>query len=72
VLARAGTRESDVFPMQGRALVDAWRAHACDGAYADSEDDHFTLAERLGDPHDPLTAEVAKLARAAGRKRVPA
>jgi arylformamidase len=70
VLAWAGTRESDDFAMQGRALTDAWRAHGCDATYADSEDDHFSLFERLNDPRDPITAQVAELARAAGRRHV--
>ncbi len=72
VLAWAGTRESEDFRSQGRVLADAWRVHGCDTAYADSDDDHFTLFERLGDPRDPLTARIAEMARAAGRRRVPA
>jgi len=63
IRAIAGTRESDAFHMQARVLVDAWRACGCDASYAASEDDHFTLADRLADPHDPLAAEIASLAR---------
>ena len=71
VLARAGTRESEDFRMQGRAIADAWGALGCDTSYADSDDDHFSLVERLADPADPLTASIAALARA-GARRVPA
>jgi arylformamidase len=72
LLARAGTRESDDFRAQGRDFADAWRAHGCDAAYADSEDDHFSLLERLTDAHDPLTTQIAELALSAGKRRVRA
>jgi arylformamidase len=64
VTAFAGSREPDVFAHQGRALVDAWGAHGCDTAYEDSDDDHFTLCERLVDPKDPVTTRIANLALA--------
>ena len=70
VLARAGSRESADFHWQGRALTDAWRAHGCDVSYADSDDDHFSLVERLADANDPLTTEIAELALSAGKRRV--
>ena len=70
VIARAGARESEAFHEQGRELADAWRAYGCDTSYASTDDNHFTLIERLLDPEDPLTAEIAELARAAGRRRV--
>ena len=69
VLARAGSRESDDFKAQGRELADAWRAHGCESAYADSDDDHFSLLERLVDPADPLTVQIAELALSAGKRR---
>jgi arylformamidase len=72
VLARAGSRESDEFKAQGREFADAWRAHGCDASYADTDDDHFSIVERLADPNDPLTAQIAELALASGRRRVPA
>ena len=68
VLARAGSRESDQFQQQGRDLVDAWRALGSDGWYADSEDNHFSILERLVDPLDPLTTSIAELALAAGKR----
>jgi arylformamidase len=70
VLARAGSRESEAFHEQGRGFADAWRAHGCDTAYADSTDDnHFTILERLVDGSDPLTAQIAELALSAGKRR---
>nr|MDQ6925048.1 hypothetical protein [Candidatus Eremiobacteraeota bacterium] len=56
------------FKEQGRALADAWRAHGCDASYAESDDDHFTLCSRLVDPNDPLTACIADLALANGKR----
>ncbi len=51
VFATAGERESDAFKVQGRALVDAWRAHGSTTEYADSAgDNHFTVLERLHKP----------------------
>lgn len=70
VLARAGARESEAFHAQGRDFAEAWAAHGCDTSYGETDDDHFTLLERLADPDDPLTAEISELARAAGRRRV--
>jgi arylformamidase len=69
VTAIAGSREPDVFAQQGRDLVEAWRAHGCDASYEDSDDDHFTLCERLVDPNDPLTTRIANLALANGKRR---
>jgi arylformamidase len=70
VLARTGSRESMAFHEQARALTDAWREYDCDTSYAPTEDNHFTLVERLADPDDPLTTEIADLALAAGKRRV--
>ena len=68
VTAIAGSRESDAFKDQARALADAWRAHGCDTSSGESDDDHFTLCSRLVDPNDPLTARIAELALATGRR----
>jgi len=68
VLARAGLRESDDFHQQGRALVDAWRGCGCEGSYAETDDNHFSIVERLVDSHDPLTGAIADLALAAGKR----
>jgi arylformamidase len=68
VTAIAGTRENAVFHDQARALADAWRAHGCETSYRASDDDHFTLCSRLVDPNDPVTARVADLALANGRR----
>lgn len=64
VLARTGLRESEAFRRQGRDFTDAWRALGCDGSYEDSDDDHFSIVERLADANDPLTAQIAELALA--------
>lgn len=69
VLARAGSRESAEFHAQGRDFADAWRAHGCDTSYATTDDDHFTILERLADPNDPLTTQIAELALSAGKRR---
>jgi arylformamidase len=68
LLARAGVRESDDFHRQGQALADAWRAHGCDTSYQDTDDNHFSIVERLVDPHDALTGAIADLALAAGKR----
>ncbi|MBV8581331.1 MAG: alpha/beta hydrolase [Candidatus Eremiobacteraeota bacterium] len=65
VFARTGSRESAEFRWQGSMFVSAWRAHGCDAAYDESDDDHFTLLERLDNPHDPLTVRIAELALSA-------
>jgi arylformamidase len=70
VTAIAGSRETDAFKEQGRALADGWRAHGCDASYADSDDDHFTLCSRLVDSNDPLTTRIADLALANGKRHV--
>jgi len=69
VLARSGSRESEDFHAQGRELADAWRAHGCDTSYADTDDNHFSIIERLADANDPLTTEIAELALSAGKRR---
>ncbi len=68
VTAIAGSRETDAFKDQGRALVDAWRAHGCDTSYEESDDDHFTLCGRLVEPNEPLTKRIADLALANGKR----
>ncbi len=68
VEAIAGTRESEAFKDQARALADAWRAYGCDASSGESDDDHFTLLSRLVDPNDPLTTRIAELALASGRR----
>jgi len=70
VLARTGSRESMDFHQQARDLTDAWRAYDCDTSYAPTDDNHFTLVERLHDPNDPVTTEIAELALASGKRRV--
>jgi arylformamidase len=70
VLARSGSRESEQFHEQGRDFADAWRAHGCDTSYADTDDNHFSIQERLADANDPLTAQIAELALSAGKRRV--
>jgi len=72
VLARTGSRESEEFQEQGRDFADAWRAHGCEASYASTEDNHFSIVERLVDGSDPLTAQIAELALAAGKRRVKA
>jgi arylformamidase len=72
VLARAGSRESEEFQAQGRDFADVWRAHGCDASYASTDDNHFSLFERLADANDPLTGQIAELALAAGKRRVRA
>jgi arylformamidase len=72
VLARTGARESEDFQAQGRDFADAWRAHGCDASYVSTPDNHFSIQERLVDPNDPLTAEIAELALSAGKRRVRA
>jgi arylformamidase len=63
VIAVAGERESDAFKWQGAELARAWRAHGCETSYADSSNDnHFTLLERLNDPGDPLVSRIVELA----------
>jgi len=62
LFAAAGERETGAFKAQGRALVDAWRAHGCDAAYEDTPgDNHFEIVARLRDPGDPLVARTAAL-----------
>jgi arylformamidase len=68
--AIVGSRETDAFKQQGREFADAWRAHGCNASYAERDDDHFTLCERLVDPNDALTKRVADLALANGRRHV--
>ena len=68
VLARAGARESEDFHRQGQRLVDAWRPFGCEASYEDTDDNHFSILERLVDPHDPLTGTIADLALAAGKR----
>ena len=70
VAAITGSRETDAFKEQGREFVDAWRAHGCDATYAESDDNHFTLSERLVDPKEPLTKRIADLALASGKRHV--
>jgi arylformamidase len=69
VLARTGSRESQEFHQQARDLSDAWRAHDCDTSYAPTDDNHFTLIERLHDPSDLVTTEIAELALSANKRR---
>jgi len=69
VIATAGSREPGVFAQQGRDLAEAWAAEGCDASYEESDDDHFTLCERLVDPNDPLTTRIANLALANGKRR---
>jgi hypothetical protein len=68
VTAIAGSRESDAFKDQARALTDAWGALGCDASSGESDDDHFTLCSRLVDPNEPLTARIADLALANGKR----
>jgi arylformamidase len=68
VVAIAGSRETDAFKEQGRGFADAWRAHGCDASYSESDDDHFSLSERLVDANDPLTQRIAGLAPANGKR----
>lgn len=68
VLARAGSRESGEFHRQGRDFAAAWSAYGCETSYEETDDNHFSLLERLVDPHDPLTMQIADLALA-GKKR---
>jgi len=70
VIAITGSRETDAFKEQGRALADAWRAYGCDASYAESDDNHFTLSEHLVDPDEPLTKRIADLALANGKHHV--
>jgi arylformamidase len=70
VVARTGARESEEFQEQGRAFADAWRAHGCDTSYASTEDNHFSIVERLADANDALTSQIAELALSAGKRRV--
>ncbi len=68
VVAITGARETDAFKEQGREFADAWRAHGCDASYGETDDNHFTLTERLVDANDPLTARIAELALASGKR----
>jgi arylformamidase len=69
VLARVGERETEEFKAQGRELADAWGALGCATSYAETDDTHFSLFERLADPNDPLTTQIAELALSAGKRR---
>jgi arylformamidase len=69
VLARTGSRESEEFKALGREFADAWAAHDCETSFAETDDNHFSLFERLADPNDPLTAQIAELALSAGKRR---
>jgi arylformamidase len=68
VAAVVGSRETDAFKEQSRAIADAWRAHGCETSYAETADDHFTLCDRLADPGDPLTARIADVALSNGKR----
>ena len=69
VAAIVGSRETDAFKEQSRALADAWRAYGCDTSYAESDhDDHFALCDRLVDANDPMTARIADLALSNGKR----
>ncbi len=68
VAAIVGSRETDAFKEQARDLADAWAAHGCETSYEETDDDHFTLCSRLVDPNDPVTAQLAELARASERR----
>lgn len=68
VAAVTGARETAAFKAQGRDFAEAWRAHGCDTDYTETDDDHFTICNRLVDANDPLTARIAELALA-NRKR---
>ncbi len=70
VAAVAGVRETDAFKAQGRDFADAWRARGCDTSYAETDDDHFTICDRLVDANDPLTTRIAELALASRERRV--
>ena len=62
--ATAGSKESDAFKAQGRALVDAWAPAGCEGEYEDTEgDDHFSICLRMLNPNDSLTRKIAEIVR---------
>lgn len=59
IFATAGERESKSFKAQGRTLLAAWQPYGAVGMYEDGlGDDHFTIAERLTDPGDPLCRKI--------------
>ena len=73
VIARAGERETFAFKDQAADFAEAWRAYDCETSSGVTEgDNHFTIIERLVDPNDPLTVQVADLALAGGRRRARA
>jgi arylformamidase len=67
--ARTGALETAEFKAQGSEFADAWGALGCDASYAETDDNHYSLFERLADPNDPVTTQIAELALAAGKRR---
>ncbi len=66
--AVVGALESSEFKRQSRSLADAWRQAGVQTRYQEVPGtNHFTVIDALSDPHSPMVARVAELARTVSR-----
>ena len=62
--AVVGALESSEFRRQSRACADAWKQGGAETRYAEiAAANHFTVADGLADPQNPMTARVTELAQ---------
>jgi arylformamidase len=62
--AVVGALESSEFIRQSRALAEAWKHGGAETRFAEiAAVNHFTIADGLADPQNPMTARVAELAQ---------
>jgi arylformamidase len=59
-----GALESSEFRRQSRAVAEAWKQGGAETRFQEiAAMNHFTIADALADPQNPMTARVAELAR---------
>jgi arylformamidase len=62
--AVVGALESSEFKRQSQALAEAWKEGGAETGFAEiAAVNHFTIADGLADPQNPMTARVAELAQ---------
>ena len=62
--AVVGALESSEFRRQSRAVAEAWKQGGAETRFAEiAAVNHFTIADGLTDPQNPMTARVAELAQ---------